>query len=109
MFRCQGYYRCESRGTDEVSVEYVPKAMKVPNPTAGECLEAAVKLKDKGYSAFKFDEYALSLHYNIETYRAMHFIVEAKRFAINFDCFFNAMPLRQGCFQGQHVDLIQHH
>lgn len=85
------------------------KAMKQPNPTAGDYLEAAARLKDEGNIAFKAGQYRLSINLYFQAYEAMHFIVDGKRFAIMLDGYFVKAPLDGGRFSGQRGDLIRHH
>jgi tetratricopeptide (TPR) repeat protein len=97
------------RGLDSESVQKkVKKEMKKPNPTAGDYLETAAKLKDKGNAAFKEGQYRLSIRRYIKAYEAMHFIVDGKRFAIMLDGYFVITPLVGGRFDGQRGDLIRH-
>ena len=85
------------------------KAMKTPNPTAGEYLESAAKLKDAGDVAFKAGDYTGSIKIYIQAYEAMIFIVEGKRFAVMLDYYFASKILIEGRFSGQRGDLVRHH
>lgn len=97
------------KGLNSKSVQKkVKKAMKKPNPSAGDYLEAAARLKDEGNTAFKAGQYQLSIKIYFQAYEAMHFIVDGKRFAIMLDGYFKTRPVVGGRFNGQRGDLIRH-
>jgi len=84
------------------------KATKKPNSTAGDYLESAASLKDEGNAAFKEGKFRSSIKHYLQTYEAMHFIVDGKRFAIMLDGYFVTALLVCGRFDGRREDLIRH-
>ncbi|KAL8942643.1 MAG: hypothetical protein Q9216_001556 [Gyalolechia sp. 2 TL-2023] len=86
--------------------EALKKEQATPDPSAEECLESAIALKDAGNNALQTGNYAAALQHYTEAFAAIHITVSGRKRYIHADGYY-VREVTSGHYKGQRCDYVR--